>query len=237
MNLAILRCADCGAPLPLSDDASLRCAACGETTEVPPDYAALRAYATSARETRRRAERVYRLLDATSISPKAAERFGKFGIPAMVFGIPGLLWATQGLCHWQPRTWVVFGVFGPLLVGCLVFAALVARTNPTSYVQVIGGRIRPGAPLPSGEPTCGACGAPLAPEPDALSATCDYCLSDSWLSDVSEEHVAGTARERANLVDLVNAAKFQFYELGLFLGLCLLIPGGFLLWLWIGFSR
>lgn len=237
MKLAVLRCARCGVPLPLGDETRVTCPSCGDVSDVPEAYAALYAYAASARATRRKAERVYRILEATSLPENVVELWGKIGIPGLVLGIPGLLWLTQDLCGWQLRTWVVFAVFFPLLFGCLVLAGLSTRVDPVSYVQVIGGRIRPGTPLPSGRPTCGACGAPLVPEPDALSATCDYCLSDSWLGDVTDAHVEGTLRERANLVDLVDAVKFQAFEMGLFIFLCLLIPGGFLLALWIGFTR
>jgi hypothetical protein len=236
MTLAVLRCASCGVPLPIPSEAAARCAACGASASVPEQYVALHLHAESARATRRQAERVYRLLAATSLPPRAAERWGKFGIPGSVVGVPLFLYLTQDACGWQARTWVVFGVFSPLLLGSLLFAGLSARSDGVGYVQVIGGSIRPGAPLPSGQPTCGACGAPLAPEPDALSATCDYCLSDSWLESVSDAHVEGMARERANLADLVQAMKFRKFEFLLFLFLVALIPGGFLLWLWIGFS-
>ena len=236
MELAVLRCARCGVPLPLGDETRVTCPSCGDVSDVPEQYAALHAYAASARATRRKAERIYRLLDATSLPNNAVQLWGAIGIPGLVIGIPALLWMTQDIFHWQIRTWVVFAVFFPLLFGCLVLAGLSTRVDPVSYVKVIGGRIRPGPPLPSGAPTCGACGAPLVPEPDALSATCDYCLSDSWLHDVTDAHVEGTQRERANLVDLVDAVKFQAFEMSLFIFLCMLIPGGFLLALWIGFT-
>jgi len=236
MTLAVLRCASCGVPLPLTGEEQASCASCGASAGVPEEYVALHRYAESARATRRQAERTLRLLEATSLPPRAAVLWGKFGIPASVVGVPLFLYLTQDACDWQTRTWVVFGVFSPLLLGSLLFAALSARSDGVGYVNVIGGSIRPGAPLPSGQPTCGACGALLAPEKDALSATCDYCVSDSWLRAVSDEHVLGTARERANLVDLVDAVEFRRFEFGLFLVLVALIPGGFLLWLWIGFS-
>lgn len=236
MTLAVLVCERCGAALPLVAGPRATCSACGTVRELPDVYVAHQEYARRARETRRAAERAYRKLVSRSISERTPGRFAMFGIPALVVGIPALLWFTQDLCGWALRTWVVFAVFFPLLFGCLMLAGLSALADPSGYLHAIGGRIRPGAPTPSGTPTCGACGAPLVPEPDALSATCDYCLADSWLVAIDDEHVEGAARERANLDDLVRAASFMSFDIRLFVLVSLVIAGGFLLFLWIGFS-
>lgn len=234
MKLAVLSCPRCGAPLPLTDAATARCARCGSELELPEDYVALHRYAASARETRRAAELAYRELMRTSVPANAPDLWMKLGIPGLVIGIPLVMYLTQDLCGWQVRSWVTFAVFFPLLFGCLMLAGIMAAADPASYLSAIGGRIRPGAPTPSGSPTCGACGAPLAPEPGALCATCDYCLADSWLADVPAAHVEGTSRERQNLTDLVRAASFRTFDMRLFVVVSLVIAGGFLLFVFFG---
>lgn len=236
MTLTVLTCIACGAPLPIVDAAQVLCGACGAVREVPPEYVALRRYAQTAGATRRQAEQAYRSLVEGSVSKDTPTRFLKFGLPSMVFGIPLLLWMTQDLAHWALRTWVVFGVFFPLLFGCLLFAGLDAAAGPGAYLDAIGGRIRPGPPTPGGAPTCGACGGPLARDPDALCATCDYCLADSWLAELPEGHAEGTERVGQNLADLVRAASFRTFDFRLFVLVSLIVAGGFLLLLWIGFS-
>jgi hypothetical protein len=82
--------------------------------------------------------------------------------------------------------------------------------------------------IPSGGPTCGACGAPLAPEPDALCAPCDDCLAESWLAAVPGTHVVGTTRAKENLASLVLARDLHTFELTAFVIISTVVVGGFI---------
>jgi hypothetical protein len=236
LRLDILACAGCGAPLRLADDALVECGHCGMRARLPAEYVALRRRAQEAKTVRREAEAAYRAMLAAALPAWVPKLWGMVGLPAVVIGAPLGLWLTQDVFAWQLRTWIVFGVFGPLLVGCLLLAFLMVRSNAYAYLDAIGGKLRPGPPTEMGEPTCGACRAPLQVEPDCLSATCDYCLADSWLQAVPESHVAGTDVARSNLADLLRAKDFQAFDTKLFIIVSTVVAGGFLLLLWLGFS-
>lgn len=227
--IAVLTCASCGAPLAVTDDPVAICRACGVATTLPEAYVALRRYGREARTARREAEKLYLRL-VTSAPPEiVATRFARFGIPALIVLSPTFLYLTQDLADWSIRTWIAFGVFVPPIVGILVFVGLVGRANPLGYLHSVGGRIRPGSPTSTGEPTCGACGAPLAPEPASLAATCDYCLADSWLVDVPEAHVEGTVRARDNLANLMLADELHRFELVTLAIVSFVVVGAFVL--------
>lgn len=229
LPIAVLTCASCGAPLAVTDAPSAECRACGHAMPLPEAYVALRRYGHEARAARREAERLYSKL-VTSAPPEiVATRFARFGIPALIVLSPTFLYLTQSLVGWGPRTWIAFGVFVPPIVGILVYVGLVGRANPLAYLHAVGGRIQPGIPTSTGEPTCGACGAPLAPEPDSLAATCDYCLADSWLVDVPEGHVASTNRARDNLANLMLAGELHRFELWTLAIVSFVVVGGLVL--------
>ena len=76
--------------------------------------------------------------------------------------------------------------------------------------------------------------APLVVEPSSLGATCDYCLSDSWLDAAPMTHIAGTDAARANLRDLVAALEFQTYDTRLLLIVSPTVFVGVFLPLWLG---
>jgi hypothetical protein len=187
---------------------------------IPARYQELRRDGETAREARRAVETMLRSNLGRSV-PLWAPRLYKWTvIPVAVLGTPLALALTQSEYLWSLRVWAMIGIMLPFLGSLLPWLVLWAYTKPEVYMAALGIRLRPAPRLPDAEGfDCGACGAPLSVEPDALAATCDYCGADSWVGKTPPGYDSKqeATREGQNLADLVRTRDFQSFDVSLLL--------------------
>ena len=202
-----LECHACGRPAHLTDHRTTTCGSCGSTMDIPPAYQALRAASANARSARQAAE-------------SQIDALLKGALPPRVATIAGMLWVLGALSapvlfaltgSRSPRAWVVIAGLLPSAILGLVWCEIWLRTRPWVHFVALGGKLRPR--MDRNQLGCGSCGAPLEIEPEARAATCDYCLSDSWVLHTST-HDPNTAGERHhnNLRDLLAGMEFRSLE-------------------------
>ena len=199
MELEILTCKRCGAPLVLGDRDRVACPSCGTENDVPVPYRELyRARLTDA-TTRAEAERVLRGLDRPprQIVKVLARIFDQplfvffllFGVPvglaAIFFALAANAQIARVFGYADPDD-VPFGVtiafaFAVLFVTALVPRALgiFANRRATGRQRLLAALAAHPPSTPGGPATCRRCGAPLAVVPDELVAVCAYCRAEN----------------------------------------------------------
>lgn len=178
MTLATLHCPGCGAGVPLSAGESTQCRHCRAAVVIPPEWQAAAEAHAAAERVRREVEPRWREL-TTGVGA---------GVEGTAMGLllllPPLLtiWAQIGMTPPpSPAENLGYIAFPALMPGALLWLwaatlnALVLRIRRSLRAREAG---------PRGDLGCRNCGAPLAAESDAPTATCLYCGTDSVVRDL-----------------------------------------------------
>ena len=199
IDLEVLRCNGCNAPLVLSDSDAITCPSCGVLTPVPDAHRELVRARHDDGALRADAERVLRKLDRPpSLAVKVFARvldqpmlvfMVLYGVPAglyaIMFGMRANTWLAPRLHVASPDdvpVWITV-----LVISCVLFViAFVPRVVGVYANRRATGRARLLASLQARPPeiaggpsTCRLCGAPLAVATDAIVATCSYCHAEN----------------------------------------------------------
>lgn len=212
VDLEVLRCGGCNAPLVLADGDAITCPSCGAQTPVPDAYRELiRAHHDDA-AARAEAERVLRGLDRPpSLAVKVFARVLDqpmlaflliYGVPAtlyaIMFGLRVSTWLAPRL-HVSPDdvpVWITI-----LVASCVLFViafvprvfGVYAHRRATGRARLLAVlRARP-PEIAGGPSACRLCGAPLAIATNAIVATCSYCRAENAVV-VATPLIAATTR-------------------------------------------
>jgi hypothetical protein len=201
-----LRCPNCAAAVPPSEEENTTCLRCGTLLAVPAEYRALRAAERSADAGREEAERLFRRLGRP---PGILLRIWGKVVPVLIFFLWPVALTIEALylVRWLDKLGVYFHanlneVLKPsefwMLLGGVLYVTLAVpliigiygnrRTKARRTIQAALAA-RP-SEREGGPSRCRACGAELNIEPGALGETCDYCEADnlvaipeSWISE------------------------------------------------------
>ncbi len=208
-----IRCAGCGAPLPLREEPQLVCSHCGATTAVPRPYLEAVALQRQARAAR------------AAIEPKAralahgSQRGWQVAAGAtLALGPPVGTAVGELALSWETSTTYALVVMPAILPGLALWAwAATARRLHDEFRRGVAARPAPSAGAPPG---CRECGAPLAMgepgAPSRLSATCGYCGTESLLVDLpTEELRAHRRRAVRSLVEATTSLSHRRRSLAL----------------------
>lgn len=211
MTLATLHCERCGAAVPLRVATALACRHCRAPVTIPEQWrAAAEAHAAEAR-VRQEVEPRWQAL-ATGVD----RRVETAAMLLLVALPPIATWVAQSQLSPPPLPTENLGfvAFPALLPGALSW--LWATTVNATVLRVRRAlRARPGRARDQLD--CRNCGAPLAPEADAPTATCLYCGTDSLVRDLPPAADSVAARDQAlrTLADAVQALRRRRVNLAL----------------------
>ncbi|MCY0991778.1 hypothetical protein OV203_31860 [Nannocystis sp. ILAH1] len=197
MSLATLHCPGCGAAAPLVAGAAIDCRHCGRSIAVPETWRAAAEGHAAAAQVRREVEPRWQQLAVGVGTPVLA------AAKALLLVLPPLAtWLVQSRMVPPPTPVENFGyvAFPALLPGALLW--LWATTVNAAVLRV---RRDVSAHEAAGALACRSCGAPLAPEPEALATTCLYCGTDSLVRDLpastrARDHAVRTLAEAAGVL-------------------------------------
>jgi len=191
VKLAPLHCDGCSAPLPLAvPQARVACPFCGHANALPEAYVQAAAMRQQEAAARRAAEPLWRRLARPR--PRGALPLAVL----LVILLPPLATLVGSL--------VLAGPLGQAAVVALFsFPALLPGAGLWVWAAAVGGTVMRftaalAARPPKGKdspPRCRDCGAPLALEQGALSATCGYCGADSLIEKIETTAVAAELKE------------------------------------------
>lgn len=199
MSLKPIRCAACGSPVPLVEAAETACAYCAQPVAIPADYLEAARLHHAGAEARAAAEPLWRRFSA-----RVGWRVQLLGLLLLAL-LPPLVTLLANLSWPYAAQAQLFGLLTlPALLpgsGIWIWAAVVNATT-LPYREALSAK-----PPAKGEGpvSCRSCGAPLAVEPEALSATCLYCGADSLLEVLPVSELG--ARLRDSLRTLEEAAR------------------------------
>jgi LSD1 subclass zinc finger protein len=227
MRLSPVKCTGCAAPLPLAIPApEVRCPHCSTANALPAAYVEAAALRKREAEARRQAEPLWRALEG------GAPTWSRPAALALIVVLPPVATLVAWLI---PRlelgaVAVTAAVSLPALLpgaALWVWASAVAGTT-LRFKAALAAR------GDGSTPACRTCGAPLAPEPGALAATCGYCGSDSLLEKIPVSELARSLGEAVTtLEDAARKLRTRRATIGLgAFGLALLVGGSSIL-LWI----
>lgn len=228
--LSTLHCSQCGAALPLSVlQPNVPCAHCGAPNELPTSYLAASALRAREVEARRAAEPLWRTL-----ADQPPRRARLIGVLAVLLLPPAVTLAAQFLPAVRPdgaRTIALFAL-PALLPGAVLWlwsaAVIAAAAGLRSLLSA-----RPAA-RGEGSFDCRHCGAPLALEEGALSATCGYCGADSLLRGVEPGVVRRELQQALRtLADALATLRRRRLTLALGLAGVATLVGGASVLLWL----
>lgn len=232
VDIAVLQCAACGAPLALGHADTATCGRCGASTEIPAAHRALRDAAGWDDQARRAAEAALhgfdrppglplRALAWLSALPFAAI-FILFGVPLffldLVLAVKLSAWLAD-LLGWPG------GIDGsPMLLTAMMGLVLWAMTIVPAFLAAYGGRRVTARSLllaalaarppqhPGGPASCRSCGAPLTIDAGALVARCDYCAAENALQVAPARLAAAHAQTGSLTRTMQEAAQRDRHE-------------------------
>jgi DNA-directed RNA polymerase subunit RPC12/RpoP len=236
VEVSVLGCASCGAPVPFGDENTLVCAYCGASVAVPEEHQALREAEQQYNQHRTDAQALLRKLGKT---PSVLVRFltNASGVTviwlvplativsgvlcAVFFAFVAKLWLTLFRVHlddvvlyrYDPNALFVIGQFAFLFASLGALAVLGAYTRRRGAgLRELQAGLSARPPIRAGGPaTCRSCGAPLAAKPEDLAVTCTYCRADNLLK--IREIWIGSARDRVKkLARAVEEAAYAFQD-------------------------
>jgi len=231
-----LRCAPCGAPVPLADADTVQCPHCGATVAIPEAHRALRA---AEREYNQHRDAAHALLARLGKAPSWFVRFlvymnGLTVVALVTLGtlLSALLYialmtlavrVSLAVFHvdlddvvlhrFDPNALAVLGQFACLLafLGSLIVAGAYVRTRGKGLREVQAELSAKPPERPKGPSRCRACGAPLSSNPNDLAVTCPYCRSDNLLK-IPERWTRDVINRGQRLVSAVEDAALSFQE-------------------------
>lgn len=169
--LTALRCAACGAPVPLLA-ASFPCPHCAAPVRAPDEYVRVLALRARAREDLARAERIW-LRSRITASPLVLwpARLATIAVFAVVVKACSALHAAR---------WPEGVIIAASMLSLVQVVVLLAAIQVFASLR----RLAPVAPLrcelPAGVDDCRRCGAPIAFDAGAFSGSCPYCEADNY---------------------------------------------------------
>lgn len=191
MNHGTLHCDRCGAAVPLRAATSLECRHCRAPVAIPEQLRAAAEARAADERVRREVEPRWHAL-STGAGPGV-----EAGAMLLLLVLPPLLtWfaQSQGSPPPSPEENLGYVAFPALLPGALLW---LWATTVNAAVLRIRRVMRARRDSAAGELGCRNCGAPLAPESDALTATCLYCGTDSLVRDLPPAAESVAARDQA----------------------------------------
>jgi DNA-directed RNA polymerase subunit RPC12/RpoP len=190
MSLATLHCERCGAPVPLRVAAALECHHCKSPVAVPEQWrAAAEAHAADERVRREVEPRWQALSTGVGQRVEVAAMLLLLVLPPLATTLAQSQWSPPP----SPAENLGHVAFPALLPGALLW--LWAATVNATVLRVRRAlRAREERP---GELGCRSCGAPLAPDGDAPTATCLYCGTDSLVRDLPPAARSAAARDHS----------------------------------------
>lgn len=202
MSLEPLRCAACGAAVPLLHGVAFACPYCRAHVHVPSEYRVL--FDAHAREQAAHAELERQFAVVARPPPRWLDRLAV----ALVLLGPAVVAVTAVKLASHPLT--IVPLFAYAIVPALVPGTGLWVWSATVHATIVRFQLALAAdppPASGGPPCCRQCGAPLQLAPGAIAAHCAYCGTDSLI-----DHVAAAARRlqsalRAELRTLGQAAK------------------------------
>ena len=217
-ELEVLRCGQCGAPVPLGDGDRVPCPGCGAQVEVPEPYRVARAAARLDAEGQALCARL-------GAPPGTLQRMLASGVYIWVFLflLPFLLRPLGAIAHLlllDPIAAILHvrlaDVLGAGTYGAVYGAAVFAIIAPLAIIGSHGRRqvrarralqaglaAKPPA-TPGGPALCRCCGAPLAVPPGAAGVRCSYCRADNLVAlqpDWVASAKVGSATLRTQIAD------------------------------------
>jgi DNA-directed RNA polymerase subunit RPC12/RpoP len=238
LEVSVLRCSSCGAPVPLGAGETTTCSYCSASVEVPEAHRELRAAERRYNEKRGAAQALLRKLGRP---PSLFVRFltNAHGGTVVWLVVLGTLvssalavwtfdvaaWASLALFRvhlddvvlyrYDPTALVVLVQLGLLLtiLGALVVLGAYTRRRGAGLRALQAGlSARPPA-RPGGPATCRECGAPVRAEPGDLAVTCPYCRTDNLLA-IPESWIGAIRDRSTRLAGAVEDAIDAFEEEG-----------------------
>lgn len=199
MTLEVLRCERCGAAVPLRVASSIACRHCQAEVAIPERWRAAAEAHAAAEVVRREVEPRWRALSAG-----VGVRVEVAAMTLLVVGPPlATWWAQASAAPPAPIENLSHVAFPALLPGALLW---LWATTVNAAVLRVRRLVRARAEGPQGDLACRSCGAPLAPQPGALAATCLYCGTDSVVCDLPPAVDSEAQRDQA-LRTLADAAQ------------------------------
>ncbi len=236
LEVTVLKCPSCGAPVPLGEGESVPCVYCRALVEVPEEHRALRA---AEREHNLHRSAAHDLARRLSKPPSAVVRFltdvhGGTVIWLVSLGtiVSGLVCAAAFLLasrlsrawfhvdiddvvlyRYDPNALFVIGQYAFLLasLGSLVVWGAYARRRGAGLRELQAG-LSAGLPArPGGPATCRECGAPLSAKANDVTVTCPYCTTDNLLH-IPETWIGAARARTRKLAGAVEAAAYAFQD-------------------------
>jgi predicted RNA-binding Zn-ribbon protein involved in translation (DUF1610 family) len=208
VTLEPLCCEKCDAPVPLSDATRFACPYCKATVHVPAPYREL--FEAHAKELATRHELEQRYAAAAKPPSRRIDRCAIL----LVLLAPAIAAATWVMLA---HTTSALGAFVFGIVPALVPGTMLSVWSASVHATIVRFERALGADPPDragGVPRCRECGAPLAPQPGAISAHCAYCGTDSLIgaeTAVAMTHRLETAlrKELRTLADAILALRLR----------------------------
>ncbi len=193
-GLSVLRCASCGASVPLPVDlapgAALACGHCRSSVPLPAEYASAILAAARTAEARRAVEPIWKQL-ASPVAGWAST----LGILLIVV-LPPIATVVAMLIPAPPlgRVQVYALATVPAILPGAILTAWGAAVDAT-IVRVRDALCAQPPATKGAPPRCRQCAAPLALHPGELAATCAYCGSDNLIDEVPVRALQRRMRE------------------------------------------
>lgn len=236
VEVGVLGCSSCGAPVPFGDGDTLVCAYCDARVAVPEEHRELRA---AERQYNLHRADAHELLRKLGTSPSWLVRFltnanGVTVVWLVTLGtlVSGMLCAATFaliarlslvwfrvhiddvvLYRYDPNALFVIGQLAFLLasLGSLVVLGAFARRRGAGLRELQAGLSAHPPSRAGGPAECRGCGAPLLAQPEDTAVTCPYCRADNLLH-IPESWI-GAARARARkLAGAVEEAARAFQD-------------------------
>lgn len=191
MSLATLHCERCGAAVPLRAADTIACRHCNAPVTIPEQWRLAAEAHAAAERVRREVEPRWQALTT------GVDRRVEIAAMLLLAVLPPLsTWLAQS--QWLPPPTPAENL-GHIAFPALLPGALLWLWTTTVNAAVLRVRRALGARQEdtSGELGCRNCGAPLAPESDAPTATCLYCGTDSVVRDLPLAAHSVAARDLA----------------------------------------
>lgn len=210
MDLEVLRCTKCNAPLPLADVEHVTCGSCGTENQIPDAYrelqrarhvdAALRAESVTLLKQVDRPPRMTTKVLARVFDLPMLAFMVLYGVPLTLFAVVRGMVFTDWLAerqHKNPDDMPVAYLIGFAAAIILVFAfipraiGVYANRRASQRARLLAALRAKPPETPGGASLCRLCGAPLSIAKDQLLVTCSYCGADNALVvDTNTAHVS-----------------------------------------------
>ncbi|MCO4748149.1 MAG: hypothetical protein KC912_25370 [Proteobacteria bacterium] len=166
-----LRCSSCASPVALGPGAELTCPSCSSAVAVPEDLREAQNTLALRSETRRQLEPLWGRL-----GHPPSRGWTWLGV-AMVLLMPSLATGVAAVVSLDAGLVAATVTFPSVLPGAVIWLGAAAMRTTTLQMQLDMAAV----PTDTGH-ACRSCGAPLALDTDAISASCGYCGADSVVS-------------------------------------------------------